>query len=159
MTNDEEEIDCANRFLPFFNVKNSTNFYITKKNEIQNQIDVFAYNDKDDFLKLQITKADYLDSYVYNKNKNDRIKGKTEDIEVLFRDKNDIEPCVQAIKNKIDKYKGRKIDDIILLLDDVRMRQSYYFEKRFLNKKNDNLKGFFREIWYVGGENSVYRIF
>lgn len=160
--NDINELNCVKRFLPLFNKENSTNFSIVNKNQKQDEVDVFVHDNNNNILKLQITKAYYLDSYVFKKNTSDRTKNKTKEFDSLFRDVHDIEPCLQSIKSKIDLYKNRniKIDDIILLLDDVHTYKKYCFEKRFLEKGYSNLNKYFKEVWYVGEKDNIaYKIF
>lgn len=158
--NDVEELDCVKRFLPFFNKENSTSFSIVEKNPIQNEVDIFVSDNNNNLLKLQVTKANYLDSNIFNKNKNDRIKRKTTKIECLVIDKHNIEPCLQSVRSKIDKYKNKKIDDIILLLDDVHTLEKVSFKKRFLEKGYDNLNKHFKEVWYVGEKDNIaYKVF
>ncbi len=160
---EEEECVCVKRFIFEYNRVNSTNFSIIKPNpEKKSPVDVFVLSSTSgNILKIQVTRADYSDSFIIEKNASDRAKGKTKELIGHIKDPHNVEPIIHSIKIKIKKYSNQSQDikNIILLLDDVRFKTKHNdFEKRFLDKGCDDIQGNFKEIWYVPHYSVPYKI-
>lgn len=148
------ETICVGKFV------NIINFLNIEKNPIEDEIDVFAGNKLGERIKFQIITADPKFSGEIGKHISTRRKGYVEE-KLFTRDNNSALNIINPIKKKIELYKkqGKKMDDVILLLDDAIGDMPKFLLE---NVKKDNhiilLNSGFKEIWYIGN-SSVFKFF
>ena len=146
------EIECVKRFLPAYNDLNQTSYSAIEKNSIQNEVDIFVYNELEEVLKIQVSHGDSKHIKDYNISKSIPIKNE-EKRSFNRDDKQLINNIIERIRIKSNKY-GDRAYDLILLLDDLTGPPQLLFR----NFKISDLKFNFKEIWLVPQTSDAFRL-
>lgn len=148
------EINCVQKFLPEYNKRHKCNFANPRKDDQQNEIDIYCTDDATNReIAIQVKKADHTFARKVGQS---RIKSSSD--KFTTRDGDQIvERILQGLQKVEGKYEAQDKDmsEIILLLDEMTDPPTPIMQQ--IQKGISS--SIFKEIWIVTGQGRTYLLY